>query len=82
MSRFPNKPIFQAKLVGGKFIMGNVRATRPFQNQTRNVVINNRITTAQNVVAGSVTVVDKPKKRVGHPPTAQVSVMNKRLTMD
>ena len=63
MSRFPNKPIFQAKLVGGKFIMGNVRATRPFQNQTRNVVINNRITTAQNVVAGSVTVVDKPKKK-------------------
>ena len=62
MSRFPNKPIFQAKLVGGKFIMGNVRATRPFHNQTRNVVINNRITTAQNVVAGSVTVVDKPKK--------------------
>ena len=64
MSRFPNKPIFQAKVVGGKFFMGNsVRGMRPFQNTSRKMVVNNHVTTVQNVAAGPSNVNEKPKSK-------------------
>ena len=84
MSRFPNNPIFKAKVVGGKFYMGNfLRGVRPFQNPTMKVVVNNRITTTHNGSTGFNNCpvnVDKnhQKSSTGQP---QVSVLVKRLKM-